>query len=117
MPVGFFPCFSQYIHKECPLAEIFDEASYIRRVKDLMSALIDSKSPQELHHNIGSHGVSPIRPDSRDGKKIIGMIGFPETLLKIDYGNNPFRIYLGLSSVDRMAYIFLIDTKHRYFNS
>lgn len=117
MAHGFFPNFSSYRHSECPLGEIFENSSNIRRTKQLLSEIIECINPQEIKQKIGGHDVKPIRPQSAEDKKVIAIVSDPSTtLLKIDYGNNPFRVYLGLSNIDRTAKIYMIDTKHRYYN-
>lgn len=116
MSQGFFPCFSQYRNDICPLSEVFDKNSYVTKVKKLLSEVVDCCSPAEVHQRIGSHGISPVRPDSQEGKRVISLLSTPETILKIDYGNNTFRIYFSLSNTDKLARIFMIDTKHRFYN-
>lgn len=117
MAHGFFPSFSSYKHDECPLSEIFDNPAHISKVKTLLSEIIECISPLEIKQKIGGHEVKPIRPNSAEDKRVIALVSDPSTtLLKIDYGNNPFRVYLGLSTTDRMAKFYMIDTKHRYYN-
>lgn len=113
---GFFGCFARYKHDTAPLSEVYDEQSYIRRVKSLLSELIECKTPLELKQKIAAHEIKAIRPDSREDKKVIALIGDPQnTILKIDYGNVPFRIYLSLAA-NGLAYVYMIDTKHRFYN-
>jgi hypothetical protein len=117
MAHGFFPSFSSYRHDECPLGEIFEDESHVRRVKTLLSEIIECVNPQEIKQKIGGHEIKPIRPSSAEDKRVIRIVSDPNTtLLKIDYGNNPFRVYFGLSNSDRTAKIYMIDTKHRYYN-
>lgn len=116
MSQGFFPCFSQYRNDICPLDEVYDENANVAKVKKLLSEVVDCRTPAEVHQKIGSHCISPVRPNSKESKKIISLLSTPETILKIDYGNIPFRIYFSLSSTDGLARIFMIDTKHRFYN-
>jgi hypothetical protein len=113
---GYFACFGRYKHKIAPLSDVYEKQSYVRRIQTLLSEVITCKSPLELKQKIGAHEIKAIRPDSAESKKVIGIIGDPEnTPLKIDYGNNSFRVYFCLSSNDDLAYVYIIDTKHRFF--
>jgi hypothetical protein len=114
---GYFACFARYRNRIAPLVEIYEKPSYVRRVKTLLSEIIECRDPLELKQKIGAHEIKPIRPNSREDYKVIAAIGDPQnTPYKIDYGDNPFRIYFSLSSADDLAYIYIIDTKHRYYN-
>jgi hypothetical protein len=114
---GFFGCFGRYKHNIAPLSEVYEKQSYVRRVQTLLSEALVCKSPLELKTKIGAHEIKAIRPDSSEDKRVIALIGDPQnTPLKIDYGNNTFRIYFCLSNTDGLAYIYLIDTKHRFYN-
>lgn len=116
MAVGFFPSFAAYKHKECPLDEIYETPGHITRVKTLLSEIIECSSPLEIKQKIGGHDIMTIRPTSAEAKRVLKIVSDPDaTLHKIDYGNNKFRIYFGLSTSDRMAKIYMIDTRHRYF--
>jgi hypothetical protein len=116
---GFFACFSRYRHKIAPLSEIYEETPNVRRVKQLLSEIVECKNPKELKEKIGAHEIKPIRPKSSEDCKVIGIIGDAQnTPYKIDYGNNRFRIYFSLATADNnMAYIYIIDTKHRFYNN
>ena len=72
--IGHLPCFSNYLHDDFPLGNFYPTPSSVRRVKDLLSALVDSASPQDLKQNIGAHGIAPVRPDSREGKELINHV-------------------------------------------
>jgi len=90
---------------------------YVRRVKEFVSEIIECRSPQEVKQKIGAHEIKPIRPNSGEDKKVIRTVSdSTTTLYKIDYGRNTFRLYFGFSSVDNFAYIYIIDTKHRFYN-
>lgn len=73
--------------------------------------------PFDSQAEISAHEIKPIRPNSAEDKRVIALIGDPQnTILKIDYGNTPIRVYLSLSHSDGLAYVYMIDTKHRYYN-
>lgn len=112
---GFLPCFSEYKFKKYPIDDIYLKTSDIRRVKYLVSALIDSKSTQDIKENIGGHDIKPIRPDSQEGKWLIKLCGFGFSIFRIDYKNCKFRVIFGLSNKEGLAYIFAFDTKHSTF--
>ncbi len=109
---GFLPCFSQYKHKDYPLSSFYQNSSYVAKVKALMSSLVDCLTPKNASP---PHDVQPIRNDSKEGKKLITMCGFPQQLYRIDYGNNPFRIVFSISPQEKLAYIHIIDTNHSTF--
>lgn len=117
--IGFLPCFSRYCHRKFPIREIYEKPSYVQKVKNLVAALLDSPDHISLRNNIGRYDIQPIRPDRKDSKAILNMCRHDDcsVVFRIDYGDNPFRIVLGLtnSGLDRNAYIFLIDTKHVHF--
>lgn len=115
MSLGYFPSFSNYRNDLCPLSEVYDDSAYVRRVKTLLSEIIDCKSPKEIHSKIGSHSIEPIRPDSKESKQLLALLSTPEQVFKIKYGNNTFRIYFSLSRSDNLANIVMIDTKHRFY--
>lgn len=117
--IGFLPCFSRYIHKKFPIKSMYERSSYVEKVKKLVSVLLDSPDQITIKEKLGSYDLQTIRPNNSEGKRIIKMCESSDcnTLLKIDYGNNPFRIVLGLSTQNksRNAYIFIIDTKHKIY--
>lgn len=80
-----------------------------------MSDFIDSSSPQELHNQgVGKGGISVIRPESKETKKLIKQFSFPFQIYRIDYGDTKFRVIFGLSSSDgkRIAYVLAFDMNH-----
>lgn len=119
MADGFFPCFERYRHDDYPLKEVFSDTTYLRRVKELFNALLDSEEQLELKKGIGGQQIMPLRPRvSNEMDRVLDKIDFPEgTPIRIDYGNNKFRIVLGLSNTAKckLAYIFMIDTDHKDF--
>lgn len=117
---GFMPCFSRYRHSDYPIDCVFRKSVYIERLKKLMSALLDSESQLSLAQSIGQE-IKPLRPErSGEANRILKKIDFPEgTPIRIDYGNNRFRIVLGLSTdpqKGKMAYIFMISDDHKDFS-
>ena len=111
--IGHLPCFSNYLHDDFPLGNFYPTPSSVRRVKDLLSALVDSASPQDLKQNIGAHGIAPVRPDSREGKELINLCNSPYQIYRIDYGDNPFRIVFAFARAPgNLAYIYAIDVSH-----
>lgn len=114
---GYFGCFAKYKHNVTPLIEVYSDSSYVRRVKTLLSEIIECRDPLTLKQKITAHEIKPIRPDSAESRRVISLIGDPQnTILKIDYGNTPIRIYMSLSHSDDLAYVYMIDTKHRFYN-
>jgi len=113
---GYLPCFSEYRHSEYPIENLYQSSSNVEKLKKLVSAFIDTPNPKDLCRSIGRHDIQPIRPDSSEGKRLIGQFSLPENLYRIDYGNTPFRIIFSLSNKDRLAKILAIDTKHDTFN-
>lgn len=109
--IGFLPCFSCYRHKCYPIGDFYQTPSYITKVKNLLSALVDSVSPRELKQQIGQI-IKPVRPNSKEEKRIISLCSTTDQLYRIDYGNNPFRIVFSLSNRERLAYIHIIDVTH-----
>ncbi len=96
---------------------MYAESNSVEKVKRLLSALIDTENPVDLSRKNGvGKEIQPIRPDSSEGNRLIKQCGFEYNLYRIDYGNTPFRIIFGLSNVDRLAYIFGIDTTHQTFS-
>jgi hypothetical protein len=88
----------------------------VKKVKLLMSAFIDSNSPQALlKQGIGKGGIQVIRPISRETKELIKSFSFPYDIYRIDYGDTQFRIIFGLDSSNdkRFAYILAFDMTHR----
>lgn len=109
---GFLPCFSRYLHRHFPLEDFYQKPSHVTKVKVLLSALVDSQSPFDLKRKIGQE-VQTIRPNSKEGKSLIKLCSSEYPIHRIDYGNNPFRIVFCFSNANRMAYIYIIDPKHK----
>jgi len=109
---GFLPCFSRYKHSYFPIVNIYQKASYVTKVKTLISALIDSPSILSLKQNGIGKDIQTIRPTSAESKRLISLFEFDYDIYRIDYGDNPFRIIFGLSNIKREAYILAIDTTH-----
>jgi len=113
---GYLPCFSRYSKKDFPIDDIYSQQCYIDKLKNLLSALVTTVSPFDLsrQHGIGKE-IQPIRPDSKEGQRLIAKFAFEYQLYRIDYGDTPFRIIFGLSNIERYAYIFAVDTKHQTY--
>jgi hypothetical protein len=81
-----------------------------------VSDFIDCRDPQQLHlvAGIGKGGITPLRPDSKAGKKCIEMFSVPFPTFRIDYGDTKFRVIFGLSTSDgkRIAYVLALDMNH-----
>jgi len=114
--IGFLPCFSDYKHKEFPITPLYENTSYVDKVKRLLSSLVDLENPMYLSSKCGvGKEIQPIRPDSKEGKRLINLFATPYQLYRIDYGNNPFRIIFAISNTDRMAFVLAFDLKHNTF--
>lgn len=113
--IGFLPCFSRYRHKDCPIQNIYQKNSYIEKVKNLVAHLLSCPDQLALKE-LGGYDIQTVKPDSAEGKRILSICDCSDcnAILRIDYGNSPFKIILGLSNLGKSknAYIFMIDTIH-----
>lgn len=117
--IGFLPCFSRYRHKDCPVENIYQKSAHIEKVRNLVSFLINCPDQLALKE-LGSYDIQTLRPtDSAESRKIFEKCDTADcnAVLRIDYGDNSFRIILGLSNVGKIknAYIFMVDTIHNTF--
>ena len=117
--VGYLPCFSMYNYAHFPCEKLYCNVSAVNKVKQLMSAFVDNCDPRQLHLDagIGKGGIEPIRPDTKEGKKWIGLFSVPFQIYRIDYGDTKFKVLFGFSTSDgkRMAYVLAFDMKHETF--
>jgi hypothetical protein len=116
--IGFLPCFSKYEFARFPYERLYGSAAAVAKVKQLMSDFVDSNGPQELHgQGVGKGGITAIRPNSKDAKKLIELFSFPYQIYRVDYGDTKFRVIFGLSSSDgkRIAYVLAFDMNHETF--
>lgn len=112
---GYLPCFSDYKHSHYPIEKLYQDDTHVNKVKTLFSALIDSKSMLDLKSKGVGADIQPIRPTSKEGKRLIKQFSCPNNLFRIDYGKNTFRIILGLSNEERLALFYAFDTEHSTF--
>ena len=118
---GYLPCFSEYRFRLFPYEKLYDSPSAVAKVKQLLSAFVDSYDPpRQLHQNngIGKGGISPVRPsDSKEAHDLIKQIAYPFQIYRIDYGDTKFRVIFGLSTAEgrRIAHVLAFDTDHKTF--
>jgi len=113
---GFLPCFSKYDFRHYPIENLYCNNTAVSKVKQLVSALIDSNGPEVLSkQGIGKGGIKVIRPTSKEAIELIKSFEFPYNIYRIDYGDTPFRIIFGLYNGNgkRIAYIFAFDMVHK----
>jgi hypothetical protein len=94
---------------------LYNNNAAVNKVKLLMSAFIDSNSPQALSkQGIGKGGIKVIRPIGREAKELIKSFSFPYDIYRIDYGDTRFRIIFGLDNDNdkKIAYILAFDMTH-----
>ena len=117
--IGFLPCFSMYNYAHFPCENLYCNTTAVSKVKQLMSAFIDSCNPRQLHFDagIGKGGITPIRPDSKEGKKWIELFSVPFPIYRIDYGDTKFKVLFGFSTSEgkRIAYVLAFDMNHETF--
>ena len=114
---GFLPCFSAYLTKKYPFSDFYANDVYIGKVKILLSAFVDSTTPLELKEKLGGKMVTPIRPGDSESERILKNCQSVHPLYRIDYGDNPFRIVFGLSNLEGLAYVYIIDTTHDTYSN
>lgn len=112
---GFFPCFSDYNEKQYPKENVYKQNGNLEKLKRLVSSVLECCSTQEIKQAVG-HDVTPIRPDSQEGKRLMKQFSVPYPIYRIDYGNTPFRIVFGLFQADRTVRILAIDTNHSTYS-
>lgn len=116
---GYLPCFSLYNYAHFPCEKLYSNASAVGKVKQLVSAFVDCRDPRELHFNagIGKGGIEPIRPDSKEGKRLIGLFAVPFQMYRIDYGDTKFKVIFGysISGGKRLAHVLAFDMDHETF--
>lgn len=116
---GYLPCFSRYRHKDYPVERIYERDAHVDKVKNLLGHLVTCPDQLALKE-LGSYDIQTVNGNSAEGQKILAKCECADCncVLRIDYGNNPFRVVLGLSNVGKVrnAYIFMIDTNHGTFS-
>jgi len=112
---GFLPCFSNYKYSHFPVEKLYLDDTHVIKVKNLISALIDSESLLELKSKGVGADIQPVRPNSKEGKRLVNLFGYEKNLFRVDYGKSAFKIIFGLSNDDRMAFFFAFDIDHSTF--
>lgn len=111
--IGFMPCFSRYKYSHFPIEKVYEKASYINKVKNLLSCFVDLENPMFLRNNCGvGKEIQIIRPDDRESIRIISLFSIPYQIYRIDYGKTKFRILFAINSEKRLSYILGFDTDH-----
>ena len=115
--IGFLPCFSNYNFNHFPVEDLYSNSTAVIKVKQLISAFIDSESPYSLSEKGIGKEIKPVRPnDSGDSKELIKLLSSPQyPIFRIDYGNTAFRIVFGLYNENnkKFAYILAFDMTHK----
>lgn len=111
---GFLPDFSKYLEKDYPIEEAYKCKPLIDKLSKLLSILPTMANPvRELKESGVCRKIEKLGTGPSKERTFIDKCKFSlGPIYYLAFGNNPYRVVIGIDSSTRRVYFFALDPKH-----